>query len=573
MEIKEAFIEFIKENNLSPFNRTKTSIKPRESIFKTRDAKKIHNKVLSKISQEFVFPETANLFNALPFTTDAQEIQKRQEFFKSIQESSKTILQNLKTPRPFWKPKYDLIAVTENEQTYLRLNELGCATQLLVSQNDVAELERYDLVQVIDCDAFQTILERLPQAIFINEIEDVYLERYLEKLSAWKENLEIIDENFGEEINQIKKEISPSLDLINNKAKIVTREEVDLVLEKINEKVSEKIKQTTISGDSLLKILGEGKIPQNLYSLIEETIKAHDLPQHIFDIKIPVAIDEKELEELIKRQSTNEFTNLSAVIKSQAKTLKQIPTKLEKLKSLLLLEDFKQGISKYKNQNPTFPQVSEEVYISEASNLFLENAQKISFYLNQNEKCSILTGANSGGKTTLLEHLIQVISLLQLGLPVNGNAKMPLFTDVYYFAKTKGSVSKGAFETLLTQMSKIKPGNKTIILADEIEAVTEPGVAGEIISATSNYFLKKECFLVIATHLGHEIQKTLPSLARIDGIEAKGLTKDFELIVDHNPVLGRLAHSTPELIVEKMANSNQLDYFKYLNEFLKNKVQ
>jgi dsDNA-specific endonuclease/ATPase MutS2 len=61
----------------------------------------------------------------------------------------------------------------------------------------------------------------------------------------------------------------------------------------------------------------------------------------------------------------------------------------------------------------------------------------------------------------------------------------------------------------------------------------------------------------------------MPEKTRIDGIEAKGLDENFELIVDHNPVLGRLANSTPELIVEKMASSQKLDYFIYLNDYLK----
>ncbi len=108
-------------------------------------------------------------------------------------------------------------------------------------------------------------------------------------------------------------------------------------------------------------------------------------------------------------------------------------------------------------------------------------------------------------------------------------------------------MSKGAFETLLTQMSEIQPGEKTLILADEIEAVTEPGVAGEIIVSTAEYFIEKNCFLVIATHLGQEVKDLLPDKCRIDGIEARGLTENYELIVDHNPVLGKLANSTPEM--------------------------
>jgi dsDNA-specific endonuclease/ATPase MutS2 len=77
--------------------------------------------------------------------------------------------------------------------------------------------------------------------------------------------------------------------------------------------------------------------------------------------------------------------------------------------------------------------------------------------------------------------------------------------------------------------------------------------------------IKKECYLIIATHLGHEISKRIPARARIDGIQAKGLSAGNELIVDHNPLLGTLAHSTPELIIERMAKINQSPYFAFLH--------
>jgi len=68
----------------------------------------------------------------------------------------------------------------------------------------------------------------------------------------------------------------------------------------------------------------------------------------------------------------------------------------------------------------------------------------------------------------------------------------------------------------------------------------------------------------LATHLGAEIAKNLPVGARVDGIEATGLDENFNLIVNHNPVLGRLASSTPELIVERMASSIGGEYFEFL---------
>ena len=44
---------------------------------------------------------------------------------------------------------------------------------------------------------------------------------------------------------------------------------------------------------------------------------------------------------------------------------------------------------------------------------------------------------------------------------------------------------------------------------------------------------------------------------RIDGIEAKGLDENYNLIVDRTPKMNTLARSTPELILKRIyENSN-----------------
>jgi DNA mismatch repair protein MutS2 len=575
--MKEEYCKFIESNGLSPFNKPKTQLNliP-NSIYKTRDGKTVHNKLLTKISSNFNFPDSSNLWHCLPFTNNPNEIKRRQEFFKNLQNIGPTkFLNQIKKPRPNWSPKYEIAVVTEDESTFVKLNELDCTAKLLVSENDLSDLDRYDIIQVIDCDLFQRALESLPQTVFIKDLDNVYLERYLEELSGWVENLKIIMENNPDgEIKKITEELITLFPLINKQvSRIITKEEVEKTLEEINLVIEEKLKDTIISGANLIKIMSEGKLPEDFKKIINDTIDENKLPSHIFNISIPVSVDEKELEDLIRRQSANEFTDIAEEVKSRAEIVKQIPKKLTRLSELLLVLDFLGGISDYIKNTESYPEISKELHLNNSKNYFLENPQPVSFNLSGNYKCSILTGANSGGKTTLLEHLIQLISLFQLGLPISGEFSTPLFTDVYYFAKNKGAANKGAFENLLTQMAGIKPGNQTLILADEIEAVTEPGVAGKIIASTSEYFLRQNCFLVIATHLGYEIKEVLPEKARIDGIEAKGLDENFNLIVDHNPVLGRLAHSTPELIVEKMANSNDSEYFRHLNNSLKKSNQ
>jgi DNA mismatch repair protein MutS2 len=569
--MKEDLLKFIRSNELSPFSASKAQIKrENNSVYKTSDAKKVHRLVIGLLSRKFNFAQTVNIWDYFNFTSEIQTILGRQEFFKSVPKSSRDYLKKLKTPRKSWSPDYNIVVVTEDESTFIELQKLSCPVQLLINEDEVMELEKYDVVQMIDCETYGGVISRLPQSLPLHNIEDAYLERYLEMLSAWKENFLNIKDHVSGELKEVLSELSELFALIDHeKNKIITTEEVENITEDINDKVNSRLRELTLSGDSLVRMLSEGKIPEEIETIIQKELEKTGLPGNIFNVKVPVEIDYSELEKYIHLESATEFTNLSEKIKLSAGKLKQVPRYIRELESLIVLEDFYSGIANYLSVQLVYPSLSDNLHFSGAKNLFLSSPQPIDFQLDNFSRCSILTGANSGGKTTLIEHLIQNISLFQLGLPIAGEIHSPLFTDIYYFAKNKGSASKGAFETLLTQMSQIKNGKQVLILADEIESVTEPGVAGKIISATAEYFLSQNCFLVIATHLGHEIKECLPEGARIDGIEAKGLDENFNLIVDHNPVMGRLAHSTPELIVEKMANSNPEEYFKFLFDRIK----
>src|SRR6056297_2157253 len=605
INIEKEFDNFIKNNNLGIFNRTKTLTKQKNrSIFKTPDARKIHRKVLNIISDYFMFPETSNIFNSLEFTQDPEEIKKRQSFFNKIKNhqavSNNSFLKELKIPSKTWTPDYDVVVVTEDSETFNKLKEKGCPAQLILSETDLQALEDRDIVQVLDCSEYSMALEQLPQSVFLSSINEAYLERYLEELSSWKENLELLNkQNFAEgKLRKLVDELYPLLSLIDESKQKqgLTYDGVRDKIQEINEKVNQRAKDLSVSGESLVEMLNKGQLPSELKDIVYDEIRNSEIPEEVVNIQIPLSIDEEALDKAIHKQESE--NNSSTAEKTKSETLKDIPKKLAELERLLLIYDFMSGIKKFSQNKNTFPEISsketrEELNLENSENLFLEKPQPISFHLNEQEKASILTGANSGGKTTLMEHIIQIISLKQMGLPIKvkagiseeenqenkGKIRLPLFTEIYYFAKNKGDISKGAFENLLDQMSKIKTSNqnleeskgKALILADEIESVTEPGVAGKIISATVEYFIKRNAYLVVATHLGHEVKHFLPEKTRIDGIEARGLNENFELIVNHNPVKGRLANSTPELIVERLANSYDKEYFKHLNEFLKRK--
>ena len=83
--MEKEILGFIIESNLSPFSKSKSSIKQADSIFKTRDGKSIHNRLLTKISENFVFSETSNLWSCFPFSDSVSEIERRQKFFLSLE--------------------------------------------------------------------------------------------------------------------------------------------------------------------------------------------------------------------------------------------------------------------------------------------------------------------------------------------------------------------------------------------------------------------------------------------------------------------------------------------------------
>jgi DNA mismatch repair ATPase MutS len=571
-DIEKELLRFIRENKLSPFNLYKTPVKNKSGeIFKTKDSKIVYNKLLAKIYANFCFSDSSDLLFCFSFSDDLNELMKRQEFFKNINTFfSNDLLKEIKKPKNSWKPNYSIIAVTEDEDTFTKLKDYDIPVKFLLNENDVSDLENYEIVQVVEAEQYRLALEQLPQTVFLDSIEEVYLERYLELLSGWEYNFEIIEKINFSKFSELLNHLKPLIEIktIEQKQKI-TKQVIEEELEKINDELSSRVKDLNISGSSLFSIFSQNKLPKELEEIIADLTKKTSIPEYLFERSIPLKINDKEVEEFLKLQDSNENMNFAEKIKRNSLNLKKVPEFLESLKENLLIFDFLAGISNFMKEKTSYPEFSNDLELENVKNLFLEAPNPVSFLLNEKFRCSILTGANSGGKTTLIEHIIQIIGLSNMGLPIDGRVKLPIFSEVYYFAKNKGSASKGAFETLLTQMSEIVPGKTTLILADEIEAVTEPGVAGKIIAATCSYFIAKNCFLIIATHLGHEIIKVLPQKSRIDGIEAKGLDENNELIVDHNPVLGRLANSTPELIVEKMANSCSDEYFIFLNNYLK----
>jgi hypothetical protein len=165
---------------------------------------------------------------------------------------------------------------------------------------------------------------------------------------------------------------------------------------------------------------------------------------------------------------------------------------------------------------------------------------------------TILTGANSGGKTCLLIMLASSLILTAYGLPVPAErAELPVVP--LYLYRRKMIKKTGSFEYSMKALSRIfmRVGPK-VVLIDELEALTEPGAMGRIMASVLNN-LPKDTLAVMITHLIHEL---LPHInlksVRVDGIESEGLDGQGNILVDRQPRFNHIGSSTPELVIKKL---------------------
>ena len=191
------------------------------------------------------------------------------------------------------------------------------------------------------------------------------------------------------------------------------------------------------------------------------------------------------------------------------------------------------------------------------------------------EGVTLLSGVNSGGKTSTLDLVALVVTLAQMGLPVPAErARVEPVTELHYHAKTQGTLDAGAFESTLREFGTLVGGvgegaasgdQSVLVLVDELESITEPGASANIMAGILESLADRGATAVFVSHLASEIREAAETEIAVDGIQARGL-EDGELLVDRTPVKGTLARSTPELIVEKLAGETDDEFYDKLLE-------
>jgi len=544
------------------------------------EAKAIYKGIRDEIKSRIQLKESLVYLEKFFPTNNKEEIIGRQEYLKK----------NLPKIRPELKEFLAKIRPIRFRRDYLH-------DRLLVV--DDSELEKARALEVCDVsseplDGYTIMLGTIGYGIDVSlSIAEIAPELYI--LPLWENKdvlkaLSNIKALLGED--SVSNEILVHLREIENvmkKRKLLS--ELDEIVreeeKRLNERIEEILKEfsLTLSGKDLLdflKKLKEGDY-ESIFShfsqvenkILEEMVKSEERLSNLLEIDVeifsreslyPVEVPTERIEAMgseLEREIKMEIYLKSREVLRKIRPL--IPQLREELKRAYELE-FLRAISEF-TQGFTFPELIDGgIGFINGRHLFIRNPQPVSYAVGEvahlnglnGERVVILTGANSGGKTSLLELISQIVILAHMGFPVPAEkAWVEPLDELFFFRRKRSSYGAGAFETALRSFARslVKEGKK-LILIDEFEAITEPGAAVKIIGELLKIAHEREFYVVIVSHLGEDLKRELP-FARVDGIEAQGLDENLNLIVDRQPKFGVLGKSTPELIVERLAKKKR----------------
>ena len=491
------------------------------------------------------------------------------------------LMKNLKEVEPT-KPEYDpsKVILVESEEDNSYLTDLGLNNYYpIITASDSPllkeEMMNYDLVFYVYSQGIIDF-EGMPNLIMINIEEEDYEIVPEIIIDFFIQNRDLFSRVY--EIQKIRNKDSVLGDIIPiiEELNIIDKREVDIeklvysLKDEMDKELENSIKQVDLEGDEILNLLNNN-FPPKISKIFDEIINKRKETIHEkcgirFDPFLrtyPIQIDDSEIQRVTLEQSSKKENDIFDIKKSAAIQLNSIKDKaIEEVKETIKFDyEFSLGSFAYE-YGLCRPEFGEEIKLNGAIHLELalekdkNHVQTVDYQLTKDENIALLTGANSGGKTTLLETLTQISIMAQMGLPVSADsAEIKLFDEIYHFSK-KRSLDAGAFESFLNVFIPIVTTNsEKLVLLDELEGITELDAAVKIISTFIDMIKESNSYGVIVTHMARELMNYTD--IRVDGIEAKGLDENYNLIVDRTPKMNFLAKSTPELILKRIYEKSE----------------
>ena len=572
-------------------------------FIKSDRALEIYEDIINKI---LAYSNTSYSKNRILLLSPSKDIEKIKQRLKFIMDAKQKVsqmpiiklrglmknLKELEDAKAEYDPSKVILVESDEDNSYLMDLGLNQYYPIITASDSPLlqeELMNYDLIFYVYSQGILDF-EGMPNLVMINIDENDYEIVPEKTINFFLQNKDIIER--VHEIQKIRNkdsvlgEIIPIIDDLN----IVDKQEVDIdklvnsLKYDMDDELEKAVKNIDLEGDEILNLLNNN-FPPKINKIFDEIISKRkqiikektgmDFDPYLK--KYPIEIDEQELERVKLERSSKKENDIFDIKKSAAIQLNSIKQQaIDEVKDVIKFDyEFTLGSFAYEYELNE-PEFGDEIKLNGALHLDLslkkdnDDIQRIDYKLTKDENIALLTGANSGGKTTLLETLTQISIMAQMGLPVSAkSAEIKIFDEIYHFSK-KRSLDAGAFESFLNVFIPIVTTNsEKIVLLDELEGITELEAAVKIISTFIDMIKESNSYGIIVTHMARELMNY--TNVRVDGIEAKGLDENYNLIVDRTPKMNFLARSTPELILkriyEKSNDELKIVYARILEKF------
>lgn len=561
-------------------------------FLKTEQSEKIYDEIINRILDFSNTDYARTRVLLLKPTTDYKKIKETQKMVSDTIEKTSTldydIIQDLyQKIRPLnneIKARFDdeYAIVCEDYEDYISLIQKGFDKYCNVfAIEDNASLEEFEFIIYLYNDYNIDPGEANNIIAISNQSEDYEIQPNI-TLEYYKQNRPIL-----ENVYQLREylglescigEALEALDAIKveTQNQIAITEIIDELKDEINETLKNEIKKIELDGDEILQLLNNEDLPPKIKNIFDEILsnareELSDKTGILFDpfiMKYPIEIDQNELKRVQDNISSNIHIKKYEQELNACSLLERYGEEIKRETREIIEYDYPLTLARFsKFYDLTIPQIKNTYHLEGSLHLTLKQdekisqtpMQKINYSLDEENNIILLTGANSGGKTTLLETIGQHCIMAHMGLGVcSENATIAKTDEVHYFTK-KHSLNAGAFETFITSFIPVTIGKeKKLVLIDELESITELEAAIKIIIGFIEHIQNDKTYAIIVTHMAPEILKRTDNIKiRTDGIEAKGLDENYNLIVDRTPKINYLANSTPELIIKKIYEKSE----------------
>ncbi len=580
---------------------------PAQAFLKSERAYQLYEEIIEDIARYSNTNYSKNRILLLAPIKDEFLIQERLSFIMNakervsqlpIGELSKLMkkLSEIKQPKANYDASKAILVESAEDANYLMdlgLNKYYTIITASDSPMFQEEVMGYEFIFYIYTEGFLDF-GGMPNLIMINKDAPKYQLLPETTLDYFRENRELF--NTVANIRRILGEdtVLEDVEIVLEELDNYKQKEIDLDEIVKNEKIyvdkelKERIENVDLKGDEVLGLLNNTLPPKieeifdEILTKSKESIKSQSgMNFDPFIRKYPIEIDDMEIERVkmeILSKSENDYFDKKI---TAAEHLEAIKERAEEEVMQTIMFDFEFALGSFAYYyNLNAPEFTDSFELNGALHLNLclkenderqiEKIQRIDYKLTPDENIALLTGANSGGKTTLLETISQISIMAQIGLPVPAiSAKVKLVDEIYHFSK-KRSLDAGAFESFLNVFIPIVTSkSEKLVLLDELEGITELEAAVKIISTFIEMIEETDSYGIIVTHMANDLMKY--TKVRVDGIEATGLDENYNLIVDRTPKMNYLAKSTPELILKRMYENSSPDlkevYKRILEKF------